>query len=259
MAAFRHTSALGVRAIETDFHETKDQVLFGMHDPHVDRTTDGKGAIGDKTADEMRRLRIDGRHAVPDADAILSFAREQRLFVDMEIKCTGNEGVEKRIADKVRQWDMQRDVVITADDPAFLKRMKNELPEAGTGLVMRAKPLYKLAGYVAAGGAVLAGVTAAVLGGPVVLATAGGLLAGAGGGFHFVKRHLQNKGLDQGSDHLMPHWLLVDRRLVNEAAAQGREVVPYGVNTEGRGDRLKKLGVYGLISDYPERFSRSGG
>lgn len=255
MAAFRHTVSLGVHAIETDFHETRDQVLFGMHDPNVDRTTDGKGSIREKTAQEMRQLRIEGKHEVPDADSILAYAREQGVFVDCEIKCTGNEGVEKRIADKIRQHDMQQNVVITADDPAFLKRMKAELPEAGTGLVMRAKPLYRMAGYLAAGGAVLSGVAAAVLGGPIILAAAGGLLAGAGAGFHFVKRHLQNKGLHQGSDHLMPHWLLVDKRLVQEAAAQGREVVPYGVNGEGRGERLKKLGVYGLISDYPERFN----
>lgn len=255
MAAFREAVRQGVRAIETDFHETSDQELVVMHDGKVDRMTDGKGEISQLTGSQIAQLRIQGQHAVPTADDVLSYAHDQNLFVDCEIKCPGNQGVEKRLAAKIRQHDMADHVVLTADDPAFLQRMKGELPEATTGLVMRAKPLYRLTGALALGGAVLGGVAAAVLGGPVGLAAAGGLLAGAVGGFHFVKRHLQNKGLKQGSDHLMPHWMLVDKSLVRKAAAQGREVVPYGVNGEGRGERLKRLGVYGLITDYPERFT----
>ncbi len=255
MAAFREARRQGVSAIETDFHETSDQTLVVMHDGKVDRMTDGKGEISHMTAADVARLKIKGDHAVPTADDVLSFAHDNNLFVDCEIKCPDNPGVEKRIAAKIRQHEMGEHVVITADEPGFLQRMKTEMPEAPTGLVMRAKPLYKPTAMLAAGGAVLGGVAAALTGVPLVAGAVVGLVTVGGAAFHFIKRHLQNKGLNQGSDHLMPHWLLVDKHLVQKAAAQGREVVPYGVNGEARGERLQRLGVYGLITDYPERFT----
>jgi glycerophosphoryl diester phosphodiesterase len=47
---------LGVTGIELDVHATKDGVLVVCHDPTVDRTTDGTGAIATMTLDELRRL-----------------------------------------------------------------------------------------------------------------------------------------------------------------------------------------------------------
>lgn len=260
MAAFREAVKQGVRAIETDFHETRDVEFFSMHDPKVDRMTDGHGEIKELTSDQMRQLRIGGQHVVPSADDICSFVKQENLYLDWEVKCPQNEGLADRIAAKLRQHGIERQTVVTADDPEFLQKMKGVLPEAPTGLVMRAKPLYKPTAYLAAGAAVVGGVAAFMTGVPIVAGVVGGLVAGGAAAFHCIKRHLQNKGLNQGSDHLMPHWLLVDRHLVDRAAAQGREVVPYGVNSEGRGERLKRLGVHGLITDYPNKFSddRSG-
>ncbi len=257
MAAFREAVRQGVRAIETDFHATVDHQLVVMHDPTVDRMTQGEGRIDQLTLDQIRDLKVASRHQVPTADDVLGYAAREKLFVDMEIKCPEKPGVECIIADKVRQHGMQGQVTITADDPQFLQRMKGELPEATTGLVMRAKPLYRKTGLAAAAGAVGLGLAGTLAGLPVLAAVVGGAAVGAAVGFHLLKRHLQSKGINQGSDHLMPHWLLVDRHLVEKAAERGKEVVPYGVNEHGRGERLQRLGVHGLITDYPERFRSS--
>ncbi len=254
MAAFREAVRQGVRAIETDFHATADNQLVVMHDPTVDRMTEGEGRIEHLTLDQIKKLKVAHQHDIPTADDVLGYAAREKLFVDLEIKCPEKLGVEKTIAAKVRQHGMESQVTITADESQFLQRMKGELPEATTGLVMRARPLYKLTGWAAAAGAVGLGLAGTLAGLPVLAAVLGGAVVGAAVGFHLVKRHLQSKGLNQGSDHLMPHWLLVDRHLVDRAAERGQEVVPYGVNGEGRGERLKRLGVHGLITDYPERF-----
>lgn len=47
---------MGAQMIEFDVQLTKDGALVLMHDPTVDRTTDGKGKISDLTFDELRKL-----------------------------------------------------------------------------------------------------------------------------------------------------------------------------------------------------------
>ncbi|HPR82072.1 MAG TPA: glycerophosphodiester phosphodiesterase family protein, partial [Enterococcus sp.] len=49
LPAFAEAVRIGTDGIELDVQLTKDQQLIVMHDETVDRTTDGKGAIIDKT------------------------------------------------------------------------------------------------------------------------------------------------------------------------------------------------------------------
>lgn len=50
--------ATGAELVEIDVHMTKDGQIVVCHDPTIDRTTNGKGAIEDMTLDEIRRARI---------------------------------------------------------------------------------------------------------------------------------------------------------------------------------------------------------
>jgi glycerophosphoryl diester phosphodiesterase len=58
LSAFRAALALGVEFVETDPRPSKDGVIVNMHDPTVDRTTYGTGAVSAMTFEELRRLRI---------------------------------------------------------------------------------------------------------------------------------------------------------------------------------------------------------
>lgn len=55
--AFAHARSLGVRDIETDAHVTADGKVVLVHDPSVDRVTDGTGAVAMMTWREISRLR----------------------------------------------------------------------------------------------------------------------------------------------------------------------------------------------------------
>jgi glycerophosphoryl diester phosphodiesterase len=48
--------ALGVDAVEFDVHLSRDGQLMVMHDPTLDRTTEEKGPLASRTADELRRI-----------------------------------------------------------------------------------------------------------------------------------------------------------------------------------------------------------
>ena len=56
LLAFSKAIEEGVDGIENDVHLTKDGVLVVMHDELVDRTTNGKGYIKDKTYEELAQL-----------------------------------------------------------------------------------------------------------------------------------------------------------------------------------------------------------
>lgn len=54
--AFQKAIELGVDLIEIDIRETKDGHLVIMHDPSVDRTTNGTGNVIDLTLEEIKKL-----------------------------------------------------------------------------------------------------------------------------------------------------------------------------------------------------------
>ncbi|HQK95867.1 MAG TPA: glycerophosphodiester phosphodiesterase family protein [Armatimonadota bacterium] len=56
VAAFAAAAALGVERVEFDVRRTVDGALVIMHDPTVDRTTDGSGAVWELTLSQIRAL-----------------------------------------------------------------------------------------------------------------------------------------------------------------------------------------------------------
>jgi glycerophosphoryl diester phosphodiesterase len=71
MAAFRNAADMGVDVLETDIHITKDGHLVTIHDPSVDRTTNGKGNVADLTLAELQSL--DAGYYFKDLEGKYSF------------------------------------------------------------------------------------------------------------------------------------------------------------------------------------------
>jgi glycerophosphoryl diester phosphodiesterase len=67
--AIRSALAAGATAIELDVHVTADRKLVVCHDPTLDRTTDGSGAIADFTLEALGKL-DNAHHFVPGEDAV---------------------------------------------------------------------------------------------------------------------------------------------------------------------------------------------
>lgn len=61
----------GLDVIELDLHLSKDGALVVMHDADVDRTTDGKGPIAEKTLAELRTLDAGRGERVPVFEEVL--------------------------------------------------------------------------------------------------------------------------------------------------------------------------------------------
>lgn len=71
LRSFAAAQQAGLDVIELDLHLSKDGALVVMHDTDVDRTTDGSGAIADKTLAELRALDAGRGERVPVFEEVL--------------------------------------------------------------------------------------------------------------------------------------------------------------------------------------------
>ncbi|MBV6697146.1 glycerophosphodiester phosphodiesterase [Kitasatospora aureofaciens] len=90
MASFDTALQEGADWLETDVQTTRDGVPVLMHDATVDRTTDGKGAVGDLTAAQVAALRVTvgpgPAEPVPTLDQLLKRLAGSNATLLMEIK-----------------------------------------------------------------------------------------------------------------------------------------------------------------------------
>lgn len=87
MATFEATVRHGWSVLEIDLRTSKDGVIVLMHDTTLDRTTNGTGAVKDRTLDELRQLRLKDRqgnlteHRIPTLDEAMRWARGKTILV----------------------------------------------------------------------------------------------------------------------------------------------------------------------------------
>lgn len=87
MATFAATLRAGWALLEIDLRTTKDGVIVLLHDPTLDRTTTGKGAVKDRTFAELQELRLKDRAGnvtdfrIPTLDEALRWAKGKTILM----------------------------------------------------------------------------------------------------------------------------------------------------------------------------------
>src|SRR4029077_13226655 len=105
IAAYERAIELGAEMIEADVNISRDGRLVMMHDPTLDRTTDGHGPVSGATFDELAELDA-GRWfggdssglRIPTVDETIELARDARIWMCFEVK-GGDPAEAERIAD----------------------------------------------------------------------------------------------------------------------------------------------------------------
>lgn len=75
LRSFVRAEQAGMDLIELDLHLSKDGALVVMHDAEVDRTTDGRGPIAEKTLAELRELDAGQGERIPVFEEVLDTVR----------------------------------------------------------------------------------------------------------------------------------------------------------------------------------------
>jgi glycerophosphoryl diester phosphodiesterase len=134
LLAFRNAVALGADFIEFDVHLSRDGEVVVIHDPTLDRTTNGQGAVKDRTVAELKALRLKDRagavtgETVPTLDEVTAVASQGGRRMLLEIKLDAGRarypGIEEKVLVILDRHRMVGSTVAMAFEPATWKRMR---------------------------------------------------------------------------------------------------------------------------------------
>lgn len=229
LLAFREAIALGIRHLETDLHRTRDGHLVTLHDPTVERTTDGRGRATDLTLAELRRL--DAGHGftrdgvtfpfrgqgvrIPTLEEVLALHPDLR--VNLEIKSPDPASL-RAVWGFIEHHRVHDRVLIGSEHSSVLQAFRAlSRGRVATSAGMREVLRFWLATRVGRG----------------------------------PRRRPDYDALQVPPTHGV--LTVVDPRLVAAAHRHGLHVHVWTVDDEAEMRRLIDLGVDGLMSDRPDR------
>lgn len=228
LAAFRKALELGVDALEMDLHVTRDGVVVVIHDETLDRTTDGRGDVGDLSLEGVKRSDAGGKFApafrgerVPSLREVIDLVKTSgngRVRLDLELKYHQDrpgrpEDFEERVLEILRETGFAERVNVISFHHPSLTKVKALEPKIRTGLL--------------AGGRMAPQ-------DPVALV-----------------RQFR-------ADYYSPNFRHVTSEAVAALHQAGIPIVPWTINEEAEMRRLMALGIGGLAgdgiaTDFPDR------
>jgi glycerophosphoryl diester phosphodiesterase len=142
--AYQRAVDLGVDALELDIHLSADGALIVRHDPVVDTTTNGQGAIADLTLAQIKALDAgytwssDGGRSfpfrgqgvnIPSLDEV--FAAFPGICINIDIKPDDDRATDF-LVETIRRYNRQTGVRIGSFNDRQLARFRRALPETPT-------------------------------------------------------------------------------------------------------------------------------
>jgi|TARA_Y100000780_G_C13695685_1_gene421698 glycerophosphoryl diester phosphodiesterase len=140
MAGFQHIVDMGLTAVELDIHASKDGQIVVIHDETLERTTQGKGRVSDKTLQELKQLDAGEGEKIPTLKEVLDFLKPYQFEVQIEIK---DPKVVAPLIDLFKEWDekeRERLIIISFDHRTIYK-VKNQIPTLKTAAILYGYPL----------------------------------------------------------------------------------------------------------------------
>ncbi len=152
LAAFRRAVELGVPSVELDVHPARDGTLVVIHDDTVDRTTDGTGAVSDKTLDELRCLDAGSwfgsqfaGERIPTLAEVLELLAPSATGLNIEIKASRDTGVAETLVRLLRRFDREREYVVSSFDLSALLQVRAIAPAVTLALIGHGPEILPLA------------------------------------------------------------------------------------------------------------------
>jgi len=213
LVAFERAVGLGAKFIETDLQLTRDAKFVAIHDTYLDRTTNGHGAVQERTLAELRQLDagkwfdrefMDQR--IPTLDEVLEFARERDVVFYLEIKSSVAWGMHHTLVGMLGTAENAARTIVISFDPTTLDSVRRLEPAVMIGLLV-----------------------------------------------DNVKCDPVKAALDVGARQLCPHVGLVTPELVERAHRADLHVVTWTVNDADKMRAVIDAGVDGIMTDLPDR------
>ncbi len=214
-AAFVRAIELGADMVELDCQMTRDGAVVVLHDETLDRTTNGRGRVIDRTLKEIQALdagswfspRFAGQE-VPTLEDVIALLRG-KVGLNLEIKGDDQPGrLEIQCVGTLVSMHFFEQTVFSSFSPRRMRKLRELSSEARIGILLEAGQSW-----------------------PDGLALAEEL----------------------GAEAVHPERSLVKRELVEEAHDRGLEVRVWPVNDLRQMESLIDANVDGIFTDYPDR------
>ena len=133
----------GAPYVEIDVRATSDGVPVLMHDGSVDRTTDGKGKVGELAWDYVKGLDAGGYFSpefrgepVPTLASVLEYMRGKESTLVVEAKWPRDwPGGDSTFLETIREQGMERNIVVISFDTGWIKTLPQALPDTQLGVL----------------------------------------------------------------------------------------------------------------------------
>ncbi|MGB9845479.1 MAG: glycerophosphodiester phosphodiesterase [Methanothermobacter tenebrarum] len=135
LRSFRRAVEMGADRVEVDVRLSKDNKLVVIHDPRVDRTTNGTGRIKDMTLQELKSLDAGKGEKIPTLQEVIDALKDTKLVIEMKIP-----GIEEKLSEKIRE-NRLKNVLITSFYHGSLKKIKTLDENIETGAIFSCQPI----------------------------------------------------------------------------------------------------------------------
>ena len=215
LAAFRKALEAGADGVELDLHGSRDGYPVVIHDPTLDRTTNGNGTVAEAPLEELRKLDAGAWFAsefvgerLPEFGEVLEWFRPTTATLCVELK-TGEPAVPgwlERALQMIQGAAMETRVILSSFNVETMGEIRRGAPALTCALLVRSET---------------------------------------------AQPWLEAERL--GMQGLHPPAAICDERLMRESRARDLAVRPFTVNTEKEAARLFALGVEAIITDVPAK------
>jgi glycerophosphoryl diester phosphodiesterase len=142
LRSFKKAIKLGADMIELDVHTCKSGEVVVIHDEDVDRTTNGRGRVADKTLAELKELDAGKGEKIPTLEEVLDLF-EGKIKHHIELK---GKNCATCVADTIDRYVKTKGLkrsellVISFEHDTLLKQFREASPETPIGLLFRRVP-----------------------------------------------------------------------------------------------------------------------
>lgn len=223
MAAFELAAEMKADYLELDVHLSKDGELVVLHDETLERTTDGTGLVKDRAWAELRALDAGSKHDPVFRGERIPLLREVldryagRIGILIELKETAlYPGIEEKLAELIEDYDV---VATAAREGQAAPIMIQSFDRESVRFLSKRLP----------------NIPRAVL-------------------IHPDQHPLSQDTLAElaaYADYINCNYEVLDRELVRDIHAQRRKVMAWTLRDRQEMERIARLGVDGIITDYP--------
>ncbi len=143
MSAFTLAAAEGAGAIELDAHLTRDGEVVVIHDPTLERTTNGVGRVAQQPLSELKVLDAGSRFSdgfrgerIPLLSEVFE-AFGKKLFINVELTnyTTPHDSLVTRVCELIKKHSLQRSIMFSSFMTSNLMQAARILPDVPRGLL----------------------------------------------------------------------------------------------------------------------------